>query len=93
MCLEFIVNVGLSSKQILEIANITALSKQTAKKKGKKKCKICFFFFFFLNMFALHKQPSLQCRYVMYATITKKATVAGFKLPATGSQNSVQIAL
>jgi hypothetical protein len=48
MCLEFIVNVGLSSKQILEIANITALSKQTAKKKRKKKnAKFAFFFFFF----------------------------------------------
>lgn len=81
MCLEFIVNVGLSSKQTFEIAKITALSKQTAKKKNLKKRKKNFFFFFFffsLNLFALHKQPSLQLQYVMCITITKKATVAGF---------------
>jgi hypothetical protein len=49
MCLEFIVNVGLSSKQILEIANITALSKQTAKKKREKKMQNLLFFFFFFK--------------------------------------------
>jgi hypothetical protein len=50
--MEFIYNVGLSSKQIGEIAVLTAENKQL-KEKHKKKTK-SFFFFFFLNLFALH---------------------------------------